>query len=261
MKILRAKYLVLGGGVLGSSLGHFLKDVLLVESLNLAPCPSLASITVRYSQRKKNLLAFDLFKKFYENFKPDGVYEVDFKNFEEKKLYSGYVADHEIYLKWLKKDLIIIYDEMISFDKKKAFLKNHTIDFDYLFLCPGHYNRFYHFYSEKGSILRGYYKEKKGHYPLACYEEGDKKKYFLKNKKLEGVISDEVDSLEIKDFSLEEGENLKVGFRYKEKEGFLIKELEDNVYYINGASKNGYLYSQWMVEEIKKCLREKQKLF
>ena len=96
------------------------------------------------------------------------------------------------------------------------------------------------------------------------FEEEHFKLLQFNQRLIRGVYSDHHYSLFYDSQKLEESlksnlkdYTIKVGFRYSEKKGFTPVFLNKNVLYVNGAYKNGYLYSQWIARKVFECLTVK----
>ena len=124
---------------------------------------------------------------------------------------------------------------------------------------------FFHFYKDPGFIMRGIFAEKTIPNTETLFFEEEHFKLLQFNQRLiRGVYSDRHYSLFYDSQKLEESlksnlkdYTIKVGFRYSEKKGFTPVFLNKNVLYVNGAYKNGYLYSQWIARKVFECLTVK----
>ena len=256
--MLSAEVLIVGGGITGLSIAHFLSDyykVTLLHSPDLPSCKSLATVFLRNSKIKKNQESFFLFKNFVETFQPKGVFTIQ----------DGFLIDQDLYHTWLKKNIPTIEDTLYSYHGNIAETKHQKIQFKIMILCVGHYNSFFQFYKEPGLIMRGIFAEKTIPNTETLFFEEEHFKLLQFNQRLvRGVYSDHHYSLFYDSQKLEESlkSNLKdytinVGFRYSEKKGFTPIFLNKNVLYVNGAYKNGYLYSQWIAQKVFECLTVK----
>lgn len=256
--MLSAEILVVGSGITGSSIAHFLShyySVTLLSSPNLPDCHSLATVCLRNSKIKKNKESLSLFEDFVEKFEPEGVFAIE----------DGFLVDQKNYHQWLQKDIHHIYDTLYSYSNNIAYTKHHSIQFEQLILCLGHYNSFFQFYKEPGEIMRGIFTETKvPDKKIFLHESPSYKLIQINHRLLQGVYSDHHYSLFYNTDQIKKTLNndltdciVKIGFRYSEKKGFTPIFLDKNVLYVNGAYKNGYLYSQWMAQKVFKCLTEK----